>query len=74
MYPFTTEYNALYRQHGMVIRHAAVAGGAQREGRFRDSIRVFRSRRRTTEQDSRLRSAHGISEERHIKFKQAGRH
>ena len=38
MYPFTTEYNALYRQNGMVIRHAAVAGGAQREGRFRDTL------------------------------------
>ena len=38
MYPFTTEYNALYRQHGIVIRHAAVAGGAQREGQFRDMV------------------------------------
>ena len=64
MYPFTTEYNALYRQHGMVIRHAAVAGGAQREGQFRDSIRVFCSRRQPTEQHSRARSAHGIPKER----------
>ena len=31
MYTFSAEYNAMYG-HGIVIRHASVAGGAQREG------------------------------------------
>ena len=40
MYTFSPEYNALYG-HGIVIRHASVAGGAQREGFNFATVGVF---------------------------------